>query len=387
MVIISNADPVMQASLFMPVAPPRWLDSVCLRNIAFGKDRIDYPSGQSSGILSHMKLPKSLAAATMTITHFRLMCRHFGTTPALRDAILAGTGIDNAGLETAQTVSIGGQLRQIANLNGMLDPGWFLGPREQLHFSAHGAIAVAAQSAPTLADGLTIICNFLEVRLPLQRGRIDRHGDVASLVIEPTVALDLDPELIRPIMFINMISIRTLLAAMLAHPAREVEFAFTGPRPTYAEQLQNTLDAQVSFGGEADMMLFPAAWLAAPSAFADAGLYAGALANLNALAAARANPPRALRYRIEQMLAERPAGRLDAAACARALGLSRRTMTRRLGDEGTGFRQLLDADLRRRALAMVEAGTMTNARIADTLGYQNPTSFHRAMQRWTRPGA
>jgi AraC-like DNA-binding protein len=36
---------------------------------------------------------------------------------------------------------------------------------------------------------------------------------------------------------------------------------------------------------------------------------------------------------------------------------------------------------------MVEAGTMTSGRIADMLGYQNPTSFHRAMQRWTRPGA
>jgi AraC-like DNA-binding protein len=151
--------------------------------------------------------------------------------------------------------------------------------------------------------------------------------------------------------------------------------------------LEQALDAPVSFDAEADMMRFPAAWLTAPSAFEDAGLYAGALANLNALAASRAHAPRGLRYRIEQMLAERPAGRLDAAGCARALGLSRRTMTRRLGDEGTGFRQLLDADLRRRALAMVEAGTMTNARIADTLGYQNPTSFHRAMQRWTRPGA
>jgi AraC-like DNA-binding protein len=334
-----------------------------------------------------MTLHDSLAAETMTITHFRLMYRHFGTTAAIRDAILAGTGLTDQALETAQTVSIAGQLQQITNLNRLLGPGWFLEVREQLHFSAHGAIAVAAQSAATVDDGLTIICNFLEVRLPLQRARLHRQGDMVTLAIMPVAALDIDLEVVRPILFINMISIATLVAAMLAHPIAGAEFAFTGPRPPYAAVLAETLGAPVRFGADADMMQFPAAWLSAPSAFADAGLYAGALSNLNALAATRAHAPRALRHRIEQMLAERPAGRLDAAACAKGLGLSRRTMTRRLADEGTGFRQLLDADLRRRALAMVEAGAMTNARIADTLGYQNPTSFHRAMQRWTRPSA
>jgi AraC-like DNA-binding protein len=334
-----------------------------------------------------MKLPPNLADQPMTVTHFRLIFRQLGTNPDLQAALLESTGIDPAALETMTTITVGQQVQQIVNLNRLFGTGWFLTVREQLHFSGHGAITVAAQTAPTVGDALAVICNFLEVRLPLQRARLTRQGATAVLALEPTGDHGLAPDVWRPFLFISMVSIQSLVASIMARPAGEARFAFTGARPDYADELEAMFEAPLSFDAARDTMSFPASWLAIASVFADTTLYTSAIATLNDQAAARAKPPKALRFRIEQMLAERPAGRLDAAACARALGLSRRTMTRRLGDEGTGFRQLLDADLRRRALAMVEAGTMTNARIADTLGYQNPTSFHRAMQRWTRPGA
>jgi AraC-like DNA-binding protein len=333
--------------------------------------------GQSSGILSHMTLPASLAEAPMPVTHFRLTSRHFGGNPTLQDAILENTGMTAAALE----------LQQIANLNRLFGPGWFLEVREQLHFSGHGAVTVAAQAAPTVGDALAILCNFIEVRLPIMRARLIQQGATSTLVLEPTGNHGIDIEIWRPVLFICMISIRSLIAAIMAQPTDALQCAFRGPRPDYAEALHTALAAPLGFNAPGDNCIFPTSWLAVPSVFSDAALYASAVATLNAQAAARARPPRALRFRIEQLLAEYPAGRMDAAGCAKALGLSRRTMTRRLADEGTGFRQLLDADLRRRALEMIELGGMTSARIADTLGYQNPTSFHRAMQRWTRPAA
>ena len=189
----------------------------------------------------------------------------------------------------------------------------------------------------------------------------------------------------RPITFISLISIGSLVASIMAKPPDGAQFLFAGPRPDYATGLEGVLGVPTCFGAAIDTLRFPAAWLDIPSAFADSALYTSALAQLNAQAAERRRPPRGLRHRVEQLLAEQSVGRMDADGCARALGLSRRTMTRRLAEEQTGFRQLLDADLRRRALALVEAGTMSNARIADLLGYQNPTSLHRAMQRWIRP--
>lgn len=331
-----------------------------------------------------MKLPDAIADEVMTITHFRLMARHFGTTPALRAALLDNTGVVPAQLESALTVSLAAQLQQIANLNRLFGLDWFLDVREQLHFSAHGAITVAAQAAPTVADALSVICTFLEVRLPLQRARLHRRDDLAEITLELAAGADIPIDIIRPISVINMMGIRSLLAAITAIPDGRVEFHLSGPQPAYADALEAAMAAPTTYGAAIDTLRFPAAWLSIPSVFSDRALYAGGLAQLNAHAAERRRPPRGLRHRVEQLLSEHSAGRMDADGCARALGLSRRTMTRRLAEEETGFRQLLDADLRRRALALVEGGTMTNARIADTLGYQNPASFHRAMQRWAR---
>lgn len=332
-----------------------------------------------------MILPDALADEVMTITHFRLMARHFGTTPALRDAILANTGVTADRLDRALTVPIAAQLQQIDNLNRLCAPGWFLDVREQLHFSAHGAITVAAQAAPTVADSLAIVANFLEVRLPIQRARLQRGDGYADLSLELAPGVDIPLDIIRPITFISLISVGSLVSSIVAMPPDGAQFLFTGPRPDYAAKLEAAIGLPVRFGASADSLRIPSAWLEIPSVFAEASLYAAALAQLNALAAERRRPPRGLRYRVEQLLVEQSAGRMDADACARALGLSRRTMTRRLADENTGFRQLLDADLRRRALALMETGGLTNARIADLLGYQNPASFHRAMQRWQRP--
>jgi AraC-like DNA-binding protein len=332
-----------------------------------------------------MKLPDNLAAQPMTATHFRLIWRQLGTTPALQTALLENTGVDPAALEAMTTITIGQQVQQIVNLNRLFGGGWFLTVREQLHFSGHGAITVAAQTAPTIGDAMAVICNFVEVRLPLQRARLVRQGVAAVLTLEPAGGHGLSLDLWRPFQFISMVSIRTLIASMMAQPVGEARFAFTGPRPDYAEALAAMFEAPLAFDAASDSMSFPASWLTIASVFADTTLYASAITALNDQAAARARPPRALRFRVEQLLAERAAGRMDATDCARALGLSRRTMTRRLADEGTGFRQLLDSDLRRRALELIEAGGMTNTRIADQLGYQNPASFHRAMQRWSRP--
>jgi AraC-like DNA-binding protein len=67
---------------------------------------------------------------------------------------------------------------------------------------------------------------------------------------------------------------------------------------------------------------------------------------------------------------------------ARELGISRRTLVRRLSDSGTSFRALLDTDLKGRAEQMLAAGKMSRREMAEALGFEDPTSFSRACRRW-----
>jgi AraC-like DNA-binding protein len=333
-----------------------------------------------------MLAPDTQLHHMMTISHFRLICRHFGDTPARLAAILDGTAVTVAMLDgSAQTVTLAQQVRQIENMNAHFGIDWFLDAPAQLHFSAHGPTGVAGVAAPTLADTIAVLCSFVSVRLPVLDVLLHRGPDRSQL--ELRLIADVPVDVARPIILITLIAIRSLIATILVQPRPGAAFAFAGPDRGYGARLAAVLDAPVAFDAGANVMSFPSAWLDTRSPFADPAQYAGAIATLNALASAREKLPRGLRHQVEQLLAEHPGGRLDADACARRLGLSRRTLTRRLADEGTSFRLLLDRDLHTRATALIEAGALSTTRIADQLGYHNPSSFRRALQRWSRVDA
>ena len=70
-------------------------------------------------------------------------------------------------------------------------------------------------------------------------------------------------------------------------------------------------------------------------------------------------------------------------AVARALTVSDRTLSRRLADEGTSFRGILDDVRREFACALLQDRSLSVGDIAFFLQYSEPAAFHRAFRRWT----
>jgi AraC-like DNA-binding protein len=70
------------------------------------------------------------------------------------------------------------------------------------------------------------------------------------------------------------------------------------------------------------------------------------------------------------------------AEIANALGLSTRTLQRRLTSAGKGFAAVLDDVRRARAEALLAAGELDLAEIAFELGYSEHSAFTRAAIRW-----
>ena len=68
---------------------------------------------------------------------------------------------------------------------------------------------------------------------------------------------------------------------------------------------------------------------------------------------------------------------------ARRLGVSVRTLRRRLAEESLTFRSLKDAAQLERAEHLLTQPGITIAEVASALGYANPANFHRAFRRWT----
>ena len=74
---------------------------------------------------------------------------------------------------------------------------------------------------------------------------------------------------------------------------------------------------------------------------------------------------------------------VSAETVADHLRMSARTLSRRLADEGTSHKAILDelrADLARRYL---EDAELAISEVAFLLGFSEPSAFHRAFKRWT----
>jgi AraC-like DNA-binding protein len=76
-------------------------------------------------------------------------------------------------------------------------------------------------------------------------------------------------------------------------------------------------------------------------------------------------------------------GDVDTNGLGRALGISRRTLQRRLADHGLTVRCVVEQSRRALALARMRAGADWRTAALD-LGFSDPRAFARAFKRWTR---
>ncbi|HET9831018.1 MAG TPA: helix-turn-helix transcriptional regulator, partial [Vicinamibacterales bacterium] len=67
---------------------------------------------------------------------------------------------------------------------------------------------------------------------------------------------------------------------------------------------------------------------------------------------------------------------------ARRLGMSSRSLQRRLSAEGVSFQSLLDEARKEAAARYVAESTLSLAEVAYLIGYSEPAPFHRAFKRW-----
>lgn len=78
-----------------------------------------------------------------------------------------------------------------------------------------------------------------------------------------------------------------------------------------------------------------------------------------------------------------PAGDVHLDALAARMGLSRRTLQRRLAAEGLTFEGLVERVRRRRATRCLRRTAMPVKELAYRLGFADPSTFSRAFKRWT----
>jgi AraC-like DNA-binding protein len=159
---------------------------------------------------------------------------------------------------------------------------------------------------------------------------------------------------------------------------------FEMPEPPYYRRFEHALPG-ARFGQASTRVIFDASVLDVPLATADRA----------AMRTARAECERAF-AELDVRIGARVRRALWAAVGMRGvkevaaeLGMSPRTLSRRLAQQGLSFTHIAKRERRERALTMLAASDLSLDEVAEKLGYSTVPCFVRAFHRWTgtTPGA
>lgn len=238
-------------------------------------------------------------------------------------------------------------------------------------------------ASATLGDGL------------LRMVRYERLGyDVAD---QPTSALVLDGPLAHVTLrheraavvpptgavLYTLAAVLTMARAATGRGITPVSVRLRHPAPRQIDRYQEHFRAPITFDAPRDVLTLRASDLALPHPEASRTLLA--IAERHADHSMARLPERddllsALRRAVHARL---PDGDVTLEKLARPLGMSARTLQRRLEAEGTSLRRLVDDERRALALHHIQNPATPLSDIALLVGFADASAFTRAFSRWT----
>ena len=161
-------------------------------------------------------------------------------------------------------------------------------------------------------------------------------------------------------------------------------FLISHHRSEATSEMARFIGTKVEFGAETDEFALNADARELPLIHSDPYLNDLLLKNCEAALADRGADFSPLRTKVENAISSMlPHGRVPVKDVARSLGMSERTLTRKLSDEGLKFTEILQ-DLRRDlAVRYLDDRKLHVSKIAWLLGFQEVSAFTHAFKRWT----
>lgn len=313
-------------------------------------------------------------------------------------ALLAGfraIGLDGDGLREAAGIAPAAlepvdALLPVEAFGRLWEEAWRRAPREELPaevglavpFGAFGALDYLAASSPTVEAAFRALADhfrYVAAGFGLEVERRPEGGTVRLVPAHPPAGRDRMAEVSDE--FTLAVFVGRFRTRPLVPPFRASQVRLTRPAPERPTRHAALLGAPVVFGCSEAALEVPAEAWRARLVTADPVLQETVrqLADRIGLGQAGSDLELAVRARLRTLL---PEGRGEAAAVARTLGLSARTLHRRLSAMGRTFREVLEAFREAEAERLLSSGGLPLGEVALRLGFADQTAWNRAFKRW-----
>lgn len=291
-------------------------------------------------------------------------------TEELRTAVSAGE-------DSVPLSSFVNCLEAAARESGQSNLGWLVGRHG--NYLSRGVLGRAVTGAGTLGAGLNVLTRFYPLIQDATYIRFEVIDDLAVLsykILDPSIW----PREQDALYTLGILS--TLLQQASKDIWPQVRVSVEAPKSARNADLSRILHAPVTYGAQANEIMFPARFIHTPFKGSEPILFDEIRQLAQSLSRKNRNMPfidRA-RYVIFAALFDT---NISQDVVARELGLSTRTLRRKLAQEGASYQQLLDdcrMEIAARELAIEKHVSLSQ--MALKLGYSEHSTFTRAFFRW-----
>jgi AraC-like DNA-binding protein len=244
--------------------------------------------------------------------------------------------------------------------------------------ASFGVVGYLVRASTTVGEALARAQQFH--RLVKDRGRLELLATPADVTVidAPEVDRAVWPRAIAELSIANYVQLARAWTGVRFVP-REVRFQH--PRPRDTRELDRFFGCKLRFGQRDNALVLSRDALATPFTTSEPEL--GAYLESAATARLAQLPAPSLIDEVRTAIGdELRRGDVDIERVARRVGVTPRSLQRRLRDDGTSYRELVDTIRHQRALDLIRRG-MPFGDIAEHLGFSEARAFRRAFRRWT----
>ncbi|MBD8870597.1 AraC family transcriptional regulator [Nocardioides donggukensis] len=241
------------------------------------------------------------------------------------------------------------------------------------------AMGLGLKTAQTLRDSLQRLVRYIVLLSDtLEYELLDEPERVTTLILTR-------PSPRRGARLANECALAAVVGVMTEAAGRRVvprAVTFTHPRPASIVEAHSYFGCPVTYDSRRNSLEFDAATLAVRGRLADQGLSSFLLAHLEQLRSEQEE--RSLVDSVHATITDLlPDGLPKKSVIARRLGMSERTLHRRLAEEGETFQGLTTRARREASEALLADNRHSLAEVAFLVGFSDQSSFQRAFKGWT----
>jgi AraC-like DNA-binding protein len=296
------------------------------------------------------------------------------------DALLRGTGIAPADIDGTDFVFRERALWPLCtNLAAHFGADWYLrnpllwGPELQ------SEVGLAVRYARNLGEGIQTIVDLIGQRWPMLA--LQQRAANGCLLLEGRRTESIPAEHWQMVTVFAALNFQSATASFLNGDKVRLHYRFDSPTPRYHAVVSELLKGQIVWNAPVASVEVPETLLDRVSPLSNAASYATIIDALHR-SSERAGREASIAGRVTVILDGVSQGQKKAEEVAATLGMTRRTLERKLAGEGASFGVLAETALKYRLERLLTDGHRSPDVLAGIMGYHDGSSLTRACKRW-----